>query len=167
MIMDVSTSQTTFRFLMFGSHLGDLVVQLLEVLLVVPQVKLLFLGSLCFASFRQKLSDVVDRVGDILSLRDHSLSTLPPGRNKLPRSRSVEDQLGHLRFQWFPVGFPQNASSRLEGGQKEAHVGYILIFTHIYIYGHIYNIIYIYLFIHDVIYWFVIFSIGPVLGTQI
>ena len=143
MIMDVSTSQTTFRFLMFGSHLGDLVVQLLEVLLVVPQVKLLFLGSLCFASFRQKLSDVVDRVGDILSLRDHSLSTLPPGRNKLPRSRSVEDQLGHLRFQWFPVGFPQNASPRLEGGQKEAHVGYILIFTHTYIYGHIYNIIYI------------------------
>ena len=133
-----NASQTTFRFLMFGSHLGDLGVQLLEVLLVVPQVKLLFLGSLCFASFRQKLSDVVDRVGDILSLRDHSLSTLPPGRNKLPRGRSVEDQLGHLRFPWFPVGFPQNASPRLEGGQNEADTQRSTCWLHFDIYTHIY-----------------------------
>lgn len=35
------------------------------------------LKELCFIPLqRQKLSDVVDRVGDILSLRDHSLSTL-------------------------------------------------------------------------------------------
>lgn len=50
------------------------------VLMVEDQFALLgkyLLKELCFLPLRrQKLSDVVDRVGDILSLRDHSLSTL-------------------------------------------------------------------------------------------